>query len=131
MAVASSIIQTQEYKQSYQLLGFQSKDELSIKIARMEELLLTEIRKKNNEYKQIIVAFHSELAVYVNNLKTVGDDCDVDEEMETEVPQDKDNLFADCRDRTNLKNVSCFMVVLKIFIFYCRNCGNCPKKINP
>lgn len=130
MAVSQNIIESQEYIQSFQLLNFQSKDELSLKIGRMEELLLTEIRKKNNDYKKIVVAFHSKLAVYVNNLKTVDKDVDVEEEMVIEVPQSEDNLFADCRDRTNLKNVSYSMVILKTLTFNSRNCGNCQKKTN-
>lgn len=79
-------------------------DELSRKISRIEEILLTEIRRRDNDYKKILEGFHGDLAVYVNNLKTVGE-VNTDEEMETEEQQREESLFAGCKDRTNLKNV--------------------------
>lgn len=85
------------------MLSFQSKDELCRKISAIEEILLTEVRKKNNEHKKLLEKFHSELAVYVNNLRAVDKDSD-EEEMEV-AEQNGEDLFAGCRDRTKLKNV--------------------------
>lgn len=113
LAVSKDVTQTQGYRESFQLLGFQSKDELSLKVARVEELLLGEVRKRSNEYRKSLEKFHAELGVYVNNLKTVG--MDDEEEMEVEDHQEE-GLFAGCKDRTKLRNVSITEAACKKFI---------------
>lgn len=92
------------------MLSFQSKDELCRKISAIEELLLTEVRKKNNEHKKLLEQFYRELAIYVNNLRAVGKYSD-DEEIEVD-EQNEEDIFAGCKDRTKLKNVR---MVLKQF----------------
>lgn len=131
VAVSKNIVETPEYKESFQLLGFQSRDELSRKIAQIDELLLTEIRKKNNDYKKHLEEFHKKLAVYVNNLKTVGDISD-DEDMEIDEQQNEEGLFANCKDRTRLKNVGNRPLKLHFQIKDAsfRNCWNYQKRAN-
>lgn len=73
-------------------------------MSAIEELLLTEIRKKNNDYKKDLERFYKDLTVYLNNLKSIDKDSD-DEEMEVDL-QNEENLFADCKDRSKLKDVS-------------------------
>lgn len=101
------MVQTQEYKECFTLLSFQSRDELCKRISNVEEIVLTEIRKKNHESRKIFEEFFDELVVYVNNLKVVGIGTNSDiEEMEVEEQQNVEGLFSDCKDRTKLKSVS-------------------------
>lgn len=116
LAVSKDISHMQEYRECFQLLSFQSKDELSKKIAAIEALLLTEMRKKSNDHKEILQQFYTELAVYINNLRVVDKD-NGNEEMELE--EQNENLFSDCRDRNKLKNVTfnTLLSCLQITIF--------------
>lgn len=127
LAVSENIYQTQEYKECFQLLNFQSKDELCKKISAIEELLLTEIRKRNNENRTFLEEFHKKLAVYVNNLRVVDQDSDNNETDE----ENQENLFAGCKDRTKLKTVgfNVFCICIKNFYYY-RNCWNCQRRVN-
>lgn len=107
MATSQSITDTQEYKESFQLLGFQSKDELSSKISKIEDIVTGELKKKKRDGKEDLEKFSQHLAVYVNNLRTVGIG-ELDEET-AEGGINEAAAFSGHMDRKKLKDVTvCF-----------------------
>lgn len=103
-ATTQNIVESAEYKECFKLLSFQSRDELSAKLSKIEELLLVETRTKKNDHKPELQEFLDKLNVYVNNLRTVAlDDSDEGEKIETN--DNKEVEFAQKMDRKKLKDV--------------------------
>lgn len=104
-ATSQSITQSAAYKESFQLLAFQSREELASKLSKIEEILVLETRKKKNEQRPELQKFLDELNVYVNNLNTVGYE-ESEQDKETVEEENEEAFPEQMLDRKKLKAVS-------------------------
>ena len=99
VAVSKNITTTQEYKECFQLLSFQSKEELSKKIVRVKELIVNNFEQSHldHEVEGILVNEFDKFMTQLDNLELV-------EDKKEEVTQ-KDSLL-ELMNRLDLKEVT-------------------------
>jgi methyl coenzyme M reductase subunit C-like uncharacterized protein (methanogenesis marker protein 7) len=95
-AVSKSITRSQEYKECFQLLSFQSRDELSNKLLRVKDFIENNVEQSqlDGDVREGII---TQLSGYVNKLNHL--------EWEEEVEEVENDTLCEILDRKQFKEV--------------------------